>query len=45
MPDCVRVRADGVNELSGIDPDVAGWDPGERGKDRARSLARVLQTM
>ena len=42
MPDCVRVRADGENELSGVEPDLAGWEPGTKGKDRARSLVEVL---
>jgi len=45
MSDCVRVRADGENELSGVEPDVAGWEPGAKGKDRARSLAAVLRNL
>jgi hypothetical protein len=42
MSDCVRVRADGENELAGIDPEIAGWDPGDRGRSRARKLVAVL---
>jgi C-terminal processing protease CtpA/Prc len=45
MPDCVRIRADGENELSGIEPDVAGWKPGAKGTDRARSLFKVLRDL
>ena len=27
MPDCARMRADGTNEVTGVDPDVAvGWE-------------------
>jgi len=43
MPDCVRVRADGENELAGVEPDVPGWKDGEKGKTRARSLAEALR--
>jgi hypothetical protein len=45
MPDCVRVRADGENELSGIDPDVPGWETGDSGKKRARALMESLRGM
>ena len=42
MPDCVRFRADGENELAGVNPDLIGWQVGARGKERARSLAAAL---
>jgi hypothetical protein len=45
MPDCVRLRADGENELAGIVPDVAGWKEGKGGKARARELMAVLEGM
>lgn len=42
MPDCVRVRADGENELAGVEPDVVGWEQGAGGKARARALVEAL---
>jgi hypothetical protein len=39
MPDCVRYRADGVNEVEGIKPDVALWEPNS---DPGHRLAKIL---
>ncbi len=39
MPDCVRFRADGVNEVEGIKPDVAVWEPKS---DPATKLAKTI---
>jgi len=43
MSDCVRYRADGENELAGVEPDVAGWDKNDTGKTRARKLIDALR--
>ncbi len=40
MPDCVRFRADGVNEVEGIKPDVQLW---ETNTDPATRLAKTLE--
>ena len=40
MPDCVRYRADGVNEVEGIKPDVVLW---ETNADPATRSAKVLE--
>lgn len=43
MPDCVRLRADGSNEVAGVEPDVLiGFRPYDTPKQRAERLARVL---
>jgi hypothetical protein len=48
MPDCVRFRADGSNEVSGIDPDVlvgfrSNDGPTRRGKRLAASLPTAIE--
>jgi C-terminal processing protease CtpA/Prc len=46
MPDCVRLRADGSNEVAGITPDVlVPWAPRDSPFQRAAKLARALATM
>ena len=45
MSDCVRLRADGENELAGIEPDIAGWDAGDTGKTRAQKLIEALDQL
>lgn len=43
LPDCVRVRMNGENEVTGISPDVlAGFHAGDGPKARARRLAEAL---
>lgn len=43
LPDCVRIRASGENEVTGISPDVlAGFHAGDGPKARARRLAEAL---
>ncbi len=45
MPDCVRLRADGSNEVAGITPDVlVPWAPRDSSFQRASKLARALAT-
>lgn len=45
MPDCLRLRADGTNEIAGIEPDVrAGWTPDDDDALRAsKTLAAIEQ--
>lgn len=47
VPDCVRIRADGTNEMRGIEPDVlVGFLPGEGPHLRAaRFLARLPEAL
>ena len=45
MPDCMRFRADGENEIAGVEPDLVGWSTGTKGKERARSLAAALDAL
>ncbi|WP_292030700.1 S41 family peptidase [Brevundimonas sp. UBA2416] len=43
LPDCVRIRRNGENEVIGISPDVVvGYHAGEGPKAKARRLATVL---
>jgi len=43
VPDCVRLRADGSNEVAGIAPDVAiGWQRGDAAAARARLATAAL---
>lgn len=43
LPDCVRIRTSGENEVTGISPDVlAGFHAGDGPKARARRLAEAL---
>ncbi|MDA1028824.1 MAG: S41 family peptidase [Bacteroidetes bacterium] len=42
MSDCMRGRADGENELAGIEPQIPGWKKGAKGKSRARQLVETL---
>lgn len=39
MPDCVRFRADGANEVEGIEPDVSLW---EEKDDKGKKLEKLL---
>jgi hypothetical protein len=42
LPDCVRARADGMNEVEGVTPDVPiAWD-GAGDLERARLVAAAL---
>ena len=44
MPDCVRYRADGQNELAGVEPDIdIGWESGDGGGTRVRKLVAALE--
>lgn len=50
MPDCTRIRADGTNEIRGIQPDILiGFTPRDGAKLKARrlfdALARVLPSL
>lgn len=46
LPDCVRSRADGTNEVEGVTPDVAvPWQEGDDGAARARRVAEVLAAL
>jgi hypothetical protein len=46
MPDCLRLRADGTNEVAGIAPDVAaGWTPGDDDAARARKALAAIATL
>jgi hypothetical protein len=43
MPDCVRYRADGQNELAGVEPDVdIGWHKDDGDRERVEKLAAAL---
>ncbi len=43
IPDCVRLRADGTNEVAGITPDVLiPWRPNDNRYQRAK---RMLETL
>ncbi len=39
MPDCVRYRADGVNEVEGIKPDVQLWETND---DKPQKMEKLL---
>ncbi|HEU4698733.1 MAG TPA: S41 family peptidase [Gemmatimonadales bacterium] len=46
LPDCVRLRADGSNEVAGIRPDVeAGWQPGDDDLARAAKARAALANL
>ncbi|MFQ5637867.1 MAG: S41 family peptidase [bacterium] len=45
MPDCVRFRADGENELAGIEPDISPWEEGDNDKERAQKLVRAISKL
>jgi hypothetical protein len=46
MPDCVRLRKDGANEINGIDPDVfVPWRPNDSHFQRAKRLATALSSI
>lgn len=43
MPDCLRFRADGVNELAGFLPDVdAGWERGDGNPSRLKKALKAI---
>ena len=42
MPDCVRYRADGVNEVSGVEPDVVFWETSD---DKPKRLEKLLSNL
>ena len=43
VPDCVRLRADGSNEVAGIVPDIAiGWQRGDAAAARATLATAAL---
>lgn len=42
MSDCVRMRADGENELAGVEPHIKGWDEGDKGKTRAEKTVAAI---
>ncbi len=42
MPDCARFRADGVNEVEGIEPDVKLFDPWEPADVKLRKVVEYL---
>lgn len=42
MPDCVRYRADGVNEVSGVEPDVVLWEASD---DKPKRLEKLLANL
>lgn len=43
LPDCVRSRADGSNEVDGVTPDVTvPWRDGDDGLERARLVRELL---
>ena len=42
LPNCVRYRADGNNELEGVEPDITVWTKHDKNKARARKLAAAL---
>lgn len=44
MPDCVRYRADGQNELAGVEPDIdIGWERKDGDMRRLRKLVAALE--
>jgi hypothetical protein len=44
MPDCVRLRADGSNEVEGVTPDIpVPWAPRDTRYQQAAKLARALE--
>lgn len=46
LPDCVRLRADGTNEIAGIIPDVlAPWSAFDSKYQRAAKTKQVLETV
>jgi hypothetical protein len=46
LPDCIRLRADGTNEVVGVTPDVlVPWRPGDSRYQRAAKLRDVLSGM
>jgi hypothetical protein len=46
MPDCVRLRADGSNEVAGVAPDIlVPWAERDSPFQRAYKLAKVLESM
>jgi len=45
LPNCVRYRGDGENELVGVDPDVRVWETDDGGKSRVRKLAAALAAL
>jgi hypothetical protein len=46
MPDCVRFRADGTNEVEGITPDVlVPWRTNDSDAQRSRRLEQVLPSV
>ncbi len=46
MPDCVRYRADGTNEVEGITPHVlVPWHAVDNAFQRARRVVAVLDTL
>lgn len=46
MPDCVRFRADGSNEISGITPDITvQWRANDSPYQRAQRVAEILQSV
>jgi Peptidase family S41 len=46
MPDCVRLRADGTNEVNGVTPDIlVPWARRDSPYQRVRKLMSVLQSM
>lgn len=42
MPDCARFRADGVNEVEGIEPDVKLFDPWEPAPAKLKKVVEYL---
>lgn len=42
MPDCIRYRGDGENELAGIEPDIALWGADDGDGRRVGKLATAL---
>lgn len=46
MPDCIRLRADGTNEVAGIRPDVSiPWESGDSQAERATLAAETLRDL
>lgn len=44
VPDCARIRADGSNEVRGIEPDIlVGFRHSDGPRNRARAFAAKLQ--
>lgn len=42
IPNCTRFRADGSNEVRGVEPDVIVWDKKDNPKERLNKLLNVL---